>query len=167
MRFNENVKKGTIETNRQVERANEQTNEQMGHISLKFMRFKLMRINQNGIRFNFNLNCSAVYSFFCACFCCWWRSNCHCYCCCCCCCCFCICNEFIFGVGSFGAPKMFEQNKKRRNVCICEREIIVREKRVETDSRHNRMKFDLSYCYRVVIVVVVVAQNEDDERNRE
>lgn len=68
---------------------------------------------------------------------------------------------------------MFEQNKKRRNVCICEKErllakeMIVREKRVETDSRHNRMKFDLSYCYRVVIVVVVVAQNEDDERNRE
>lgn len=75
MRFNENEKKGTpLKRTDEVKRMNERTNEperptkksleQMGHISLKFMRFKLMRINQNGIRFNFYLNCSAVYSFF-------------------------------------------------------------------------------------------------------
>lgn len=112
-------KKGTLQKPTELKQTNkrkqcaEAVAQQMGHISLKFMRFKLMRINQNGIRFNFYLNCLAV-----------------------CCCfvlllltmkkllaatvCFCIFNEFIFGVGSFVAPECL--NKDGRNEQKWERE---------------------------------------------
>lgn len=126
MRFNENVKKGTHahthtnhHWNEKTRPMNERTDarerararklEQMGHISLKFMRFKLMRINQNGIRFNFYLNCFAVHSFcvvddemLCYYYC--WRCR-----------CFCIFNEFIFGVGSFGTPKCLNTQRESEN----------------------------------------------------
>lgn len=108
MKKNEDKRKKKTKQNKEQTGTTEKKLERTGHISLKFMRFKLMRINQNGIRLNFYLNYFAVHSFLCG----WWR----CYWCCCCCCCFCIFNEFIFGVSIIWHPKVskFQKQKQRK-----------------------------------------------------